>query len=578
MSIVSTYLFYFIAFLFALQTSSCCVQQSSALPTEPKQDTVVFLNGGFEFVTDSITPFKWTIYDSGSFEVDSLVKFSGKYSGRLTSVDADTAKSSFVFNHIYLALLPNKTIKLKTKIKTELKDSAYTQISIIDSNNRDYCAFGKMIKGVTDWNEDTMIIKTDSVPVRIMIGISINGAGRIWVDDMELYADDELISYTPRATLLSQEEKSWLKKNTYDIFSDDFHASIGSSRIVGIGEESHGSANIRSTREEIIKDLIKNKGFTIIMEEIYDYATKDAEIVDDYILNKKNRIPVENYDLLYWIREYNKTAERKVRYFGVEAPLKSIIETIERKTKGELTEYTDTLKKIITSNFEKQHKYYDVIFTSSVRTTINRIGGIIDNWVDANIEDESEKDEFKFTVNLLLRKDDSGYKNREITMGDIIERVADKYPNEKIIFTAHNAHVGHGNSNSINRFVGNRLKNRFKDDYFTIRMTFFNGNYAAEIMEIPTNEGLIVKSLGVYNHSIDNAMIGSSEYQFNLIDKDLFYLPLRGIDRVKANNWLFQPMENLDISLLKGYYQQRTYILPNCFDGVVFIKTSTSTN
>ena len=75
------------------------------------------------------------------------------------------------------------------------------------------------------------------------------------------------------------------------------------------------------------------------------------------------------------------------------------------------------------------------------------------------------------------------------------------------------------------------------------------------------------------------AMQGSSEYLFNCIDKELFYLPLRGVKPMNGyNDWLFQPLEHRSIGAVEQPYIYDTYRLTDGFDAVVFIKTSTVHN
>ncbi|MBT8132983.1 MAG: erythromycin esterase family protein [Gammaproteobacteria bacterium] len=131
----------------------------------------------------------------------------------------------------------------------------------------------------------------------------------------------------------------------YDIDSADLDGllkRIGDSRVVLLGESSHGTAEFYDMRARITRELIEKKGFTIVAVEA-DWP--DAEIIDDYIHNAPSaskqgigdrKINLKKpftgfprwmwanhsvYGFTKWLTDYNRSiisAEDKVGFYGLD--------------------------------------------------------------------------------------------------------------------------------------------------------------------------------------------------------------------------------------------------------------------
>ena len=544
----------------------------------------VFINGDFEYKTNPTTPAKW-IVELGEFSLDSTIKFSGNYSGRFTR---DSSHQKIPYGVVYglstVRLLANKTIEMRAKVRYELKDTASSAMIFLQHfPNTKIVSLGKEFKGSGDWVDAKATIEIDSLPpIALAVGGLIAGEGTMWLDEVELYANGELISYSPRKTPLNSNEKTWLNENTFDIQGDALYSSIGDSKIVGIGEESHGSANIQSTRWEIVKDLIKNKDFTILALEMYQYA--DLDDLNAYITLQTDFLPAMrsyNFNFIQWLRKHNETAKKKVQCRGVESKPACLIDVINRDSKGALALQIDTLKQIMLPAMVEQFKAVDsafktIEFTTEEQNTFIRVINRCKQWAEVNLIDEKRKDEFIYITNLL--KDNLEFSNgkRDEMMANIIEHLLIEHPDDKILFIAHNGHVQFGLYNRGHKTTGSYLRDKFGKEYYPIRMTFYDGEYRTRKRAV--SNGSIDFDAEFATFSLP-AMQGSSEYLFNCIDKELFYLPLRGVKPMNGyNDWLFQPLEHRSIGAVEQPYIYDTYRLTDGFDAVIFIKTSTVYN
>lgn len=128
-----------------------------------------------------------------------------------------------------------------------------------------------------------------------------------------------------------------------DVNLDNLMARIGDSRVVLLGEASHGTAEFYEMRARITKELIEKKGFTIVAAEA-DWP--DAAHINHYIHGREpealrqnkpfSRFPTwmwANKSMLeftHWLRDYNKkvaSSEQKIGFYGLD--LYSLYSSIE---------------------------------------------------------------------------------------------------------------------------------------------------------------------------------------------------------------------------------------------------------
>src|SRR5262245_17557624 len=145
-----------------------------------------------------------------------------------------------------------------------------------------------------------------------------------------------------RSLLLAADSKAgeevvaWLKANALPLATAEpgsgFHdleplrAVIGNARIVSLGETTHGTREFFQLKHRLIEYCVSTLGFTIIAFEA-NYGTMLA--VNDYVLHGKGDAAdvvagqgFAIYDsdevlaLVEWVRAWNLTHERKVKFHG----------------------------------------------------------------------------------------------------------------------------------------------------------------------------------------------------------------------------------------------------------------------
>ena len=101
---------------------------------------------------------------------------------------------------------------------------------------------------------------------------------------------------------------------------------VGDARIVALGEATHGTREFFQLKHRMLEFLVREKGFTIFSIEA---SMPEAYRLNDYVLEGKGDPAVllkgmyfwtwdteEVLAMIRWMREYNRTAERKVQFTG----------------------------------------------------------------------------------------------------------------------------------------------------------------------------------------------------------------------------------------------------------------------
>ena len=106
--------------------------------------------------------------------------------------------------------------------------------------------------------------------------------------------------------------------------------SIGSARVVALGEPSHGMHEPPAFRNRLFRFLVEQTGFTGMATES---SFTDSRAIAEFIAGKSEVIPpigqlpsAENQELLLWIRAYNADAghPHKLRFYGIDIGLSGL--------------------------------------------------------------------------------------------------------------------------------------------------------------------------------------------------------------------------------------------------------------
>jgi len=113
-------------------------------------------------------------------------------------------------------------------------------------------------------------------------------------------------------------------------------------RIVGLGEDTHGTSEFTKLPKELLQYLVENQGFNLF---IIEAGVGEVAFLNDYIQGEsdslitilKTRISTWRYqttefvEMMEWLRTYNKTHNNKVVLYGME--MQYVVEDLNRVNK-----------------------------------------------------------------------------------------------------------------------------------------------------------------------------------------------------------------------------------------------------
>jgi len=362
-------------------------------------------------------------------------------------------------------------------------------------------------------------------------------------------------------------------------------------KIVGYGEDTHGSAEFTLLAKELIDYLSKNHKFNIFILEtgfseglyLNDYVQGKRDDIKT-ILNEHNstwRYKTEEFILLMdWIKNHNKTSKTKITIYGSE--MQYVISDV-RRIQNYLTHIGSKYKiegfeKHLWQNITEEEKSDYFISYSKLKSYF------LANSVDFKNK-SSEKEfqliyhqieilgQFVFTIhqNIHQRKMDL----RDLYIAENIEWIlAYEDTKSKALYWAHNVHVGNWVSNGIVDVAGHHLKKRFKDSYYNIATDFGTGDFFA------------------FAHNPKKDGNGLQKFNFNTIDTSTFtycikrqgkpnaFIDLRNAKQKQGlKNYLEKPLKIMyGAGSTEWGKETQTVGIGKAFDAILYINKVTALN
>lgn len=270
------------------------------------------------------------------------------------------------------------------------------------------------------------------------------------------------------------------------------------TRIVALGEASHGNVEFQQLKLSLFQNLVENDGVRAFALE-GDYG--GCEYVNRYIHDGEGTARQaaaaigfaiyrtdEMADLISYMRKYNETAKDgdDLRFYGFDMQrwsynLQYLIEACE-KAGIDVTE----LKKL--EDTEEQHSEYDVEQQSKVITEIK------EELQKSDVKDIAQADHLADTLlqNISFGKVFNsaleGNALRDKLMAENVMWILsmeEQRGNSCIFISGHNGHIERsGNYGTDNRVMGNILSDELGEEYFAIGTDFYKTN-----CNLPKNNG-----------------------------------------------------------------------------------------
>jgi len=354
---------------------------------------------------------------------------------------------------------------------------------------------------------------------------------------------------------------------------------IGDSRVVALGECTHGSAEIFSMKHRIIEYLVKEKGFTIFSIEA---NMPEAYKLNDYILHGKGNAKAllagmyfwtwqteEVLELVEWMKKYNEGNSKKIYFTGFDMQFHPVaLQNVKAFYAKHHIAGSEKLARFdsLTSGI----RYASGQDNRKIAEPLMDIALAMQQDMDASAQAKQDADYtwIKQNVTVLWQyaASNAHRQGRDVSMAQNVEWIAAQNPGSKIILWAHNAHI-----HKKKYWMGKFLQEKMGKDYLAIGFTSEAGTYTA-YNRIDKRNKLDSANLLTASSKTDY------EYYLKAAATDNYFLLLNTFTPNDQNAFLFdkKKLRLIGALVVPGKNQFMKTDLINEFDALIFIRNTSS--
>jgi erythromycin esterase len=361
-----------------------------------------------------------------------------------------------------------------------------------------------------------------------------------------------------------------------DSYSDLEHLDslFTSAKVIGVGESTHGSSEFTVFRHRMFKYLVEKKGFTIFFLEADVSACKR---VNRYINGAEDDgkealleiklwpwLTQEMLDLVNWMKEHNKTAEKKVQFVGCDMQL--IVD--DKLELGRIISDTNKVNAVFSG---MKYPYKDSAQVIHAYQRWNELKAEckvnqttqIDTLIDISIEQWFQH---KLTNGIT-------YNFRDSCMAANIMHYLDAYPDAKGMYFAHNGHVAKAiydyKIGHPRKMAGYHLSEKLGTGYICIGQTTELGTFNALTYGKQGYEFRL--------HELKNAKKKTLENYLTSFKEPILFCSLEELYGIEKCS--YTEIGALYGKSLEGYKVKRNRTFnPSRYDYFIFIKNTSETN
>jgi len=548
--------------------ASCLIVPSAAAQS--------FLNLDFEYSVYPQQPRKWVIEGEGHYfaRVDSTG--AAHHGKKVLCLELKSAEA-YVFLSLPQNVVKGTTIAIGGFVRSEKFDSLQVMFGFKDPYGAKPTLRPLQNPTNDTWNfiQNEITIPADYNSDRLLIALIVIGSGKVFFDDVFIKKDGNQIGNEhpdfrePTVQQITRLNDCaipvLLNQKSRTKSFEKLDRAIGNSKVVALGENSHGSAPIYDLKLQFIKYLVEQKGYTLFALES---PSAETDAVNDYVIGDHGALDSVLHNLVYpswktremaaiieWIKKHNRKAKTKVQFRGFDMQdgseaLTRLVNFAQRYDKG-LLSTLNTIAIEIKSNHDLSGVYRQV---QTLEEYINSKSGNdyprITNEALSDIKRCAAI--LRQNIGLKIR-----VKSRDEYMAENIQwLLLNNSPNQRMIVSADNSHI-----TKISGKMRSFLRADLAGDYLAIGFTFNKGTYAAYGAE--------------KFYEVHPSYVGTYEYLFSKCKFKNFILDLRQPEI--ASEFQFSRGFRSIGSMPQETTQFSETILSNNFDLIAYIERSTHT-
>ncbi len=387
--------------------------------------------------------------------------------------------------------------------------------------------------------------------------------------------------------------------------------SIGSARIVGMGEATHGTREFFQLKHRMFEYLVSEHGFRLFgLEASYAGCLPIDHYVQTGEGNARALVKGQGFwtwdteevlALVEWMRSYNarcETPEDRVHFYGIDTqdaarPLRLALARLAKFDPEQAKHLERQLAPAIATRYASDLRNgsmedYRAVLRSieDLKTQLSKHRKALGNQLTergyARVHFAAEAGRYAVMANrptVNARKPKALRNIRDETMARVVDWILDQHGDEsRIMLWAHDGHVTkyRGDPQKDRPFLGSFLEARYGDDYIPVGFSFAKGGFQA-LYWPKSGEDWARRVLGEYR--IGGVIPGSIDHLFSEVGHAQFFLDLRTTDNA-VPSWLNQPRKRRSIGGLfdsddaDGPRFTEQVVLHEHFELVVFVNTT----
>lgn len=338
-----------------------------------------------------------------------------------------------------------------------------------------------------------------------------------------------LVGLGPTALAQPDEVVSWIEQNaipfsTFEVGDDlidlePLRALIGDARIVGLGEQTHGTSEFVTMKQRIIRFLVQEMGFAVIALE----SSLGGGLIADRYTHGPRGTPTEAMRLLEqwffntgefgrvldWLRDYNEAAMAPVRVVGVDvfSPHKalewfaSILPTTDHP--GSAATLRDIRYRLpsksrlaYSSSMEDRWEYIAFVdaMVEEIVSVSAELEAILDPWETMAVRRIPRVvDQLRGAYGITSTERNAAgwwvpesWNYRDASMAENVAWWLEVLgPGAKMIVWAHNGHIAMQWPEAESVPMGETLAARFGEDYVSVGFSTCEGTFTSYNPELP---------------------------------------------------------------------------------------------
>ncbi|GAB3760798.1 erythromycin esterase family protein [Spirosoma pomorum] len=369
-------------------------------------------------------------------------------------------------------------------------------------------------------------------------------------------------------------------------------------RIVGLGEQTHGTHEFFQVKHRLLDFLVREMGFRVLVIE-GSYA--GWQQINDYVTGKSNdgdRALTEQgfwawnteemKAVIDWARQYNENvpATEQLRFVGIDPqfnqPAKTKLLDYLRRTAPERVAPTAAFFALEPDSLTSIGQAADTL--AALQSLYNELGAYLEERRQSNT-DTAEARQMQEYVRVLAQDistyadaDSVGVAARDRIMAANFRRLVDREPpGTRFVFWGHNGHVATG-GNSLFKPVGAYLRETYDSAYYALGFSFNAGTFRAR--EVPTADS---SRRRLKEFTARPAPRLSVDWYLAQNGQKNVIIDFRAAPQTAASRaWLAEPLLMRSIGSVYRSAVPSAYFYPvqlnERFDGLLFVTTSTGTH